>query len=107
MGSVFAFTTTIQHVSIKPNRLIFLNYPARIENRQLRTYQRERTHLPAQISPNQVNGKLTGSCLDGYYSRYFCPRLSVFILGQVKVKAGSKSARCILPSLLWVWMNHF
>ncbi len=65
-GECIAFTTTIQHVSLKPNRLVFLNYPIRIENRQLRTYQRERTHLPAQISPNKINDKLTGSCLDGY-----------------------------------------
>ena len=41
-GECVAFSTTIQDVSMKPNRLIFLNYPTRIENRQLRTFQREK-----------------------------------------------------------------
>jgi hypothetical protein len=65
-GECVAFATTIQNVLIAPNRLIFLNYPKRIENRQLRTFQREKTHLPAQISLSKAGDKLTGNCIDGY-----------------------------------------
>lgn len=65
-GECVAFATTIQQISMLPNRLIFLNYPTRIENRQLRTCQREKTHLPAQISQNKLDDELTGNSISGY-----------------------------------------
>lgn len=65
-GECVAFSTTIQRVLTTPDRLIFLNYPTRIENRQLRTHQREKTYLPAQISQNTITDTLTGNCIDGY-----------------------------------------
>ncbi|MGB0833004.1 MAG: flagellar brake protein [Psychrobium sp.] len=65
-GECVAFSTTIQHISTVPDRLIFLNYPSKIENRQLRTHQREKTHLPAQISQSISDGKLAGNCISGY-----------------------------------------
>ena len=64
-GECVAFSTTIQHVLTTPDRLIFLNYPTRIENRQLRTHQREKTYLPAQVSQNKIDDTLTGNCIDG------------------------------------------
>ena len=65
-GECVAFSTTIQQVLSSPNRLIFLNYPTKIENRQLRTHQRKKTHLPAQISLNKDADRLTGNCIGGY-----------------------------------------
>jgi hypothetical protein len=65
-GECVAFATTIQQVLMLPNRMILLNYPKRIENRQLRTSQREKTHLPAQISQNKTADKLAGNCINGY-----------------------------------------
>lgn len=58
-GECVAFSTTIQHVLSKPDRLIFLNYPTHIENRQLRTQQREKTHLPALISLTNTENTYT------------------------------------------------
>jgi len=65
-GECVAFSTTIQHVLNKPERLIFLNYPTHIENRQLRTQQREKTHLPALISPNKINDTSIDNKIAGY-----------------------------------------
>lgn len=65
-GECVAFSTTIQNILTVPERLIFLNYPSKIENRQLRNHQREKTHLPAQISQKMMNNKLTGTCIGGY-----------------------------------------
>jgi len=65
-GECVAFSTTIQNVIFSPNRLIFLNYPKSIENRQLRTHQRRETHLPAKISQNKLGDTLIGNCIDGY-----------------------------------------
>ena len=65
-GECVAFSTTIQHVLNKPERLIFLNYPTHIENRQLRTQQREKTHLPALISPSKINDASTHQGITGY-----------------------------------------
>ena len=66
-GECVAFSTTIQQVlTTTSDRLIFLKYPIRIENRQLRIHQREKTYLPAQISQNKIDNTLTGNCIDGY-----------------------------------------
>ncbi|MGB1239715.1 MAG: flagellar brake domain-containing protein [Pseudomonadales bacterium] len=65
-GECVAFSTTIKQFINAPDKLIFLNYPSRIENRQLRSHQREKTHLPAQISPHMADGQLTGNCINGY-----------------------------------------
>lgn len=65
-GECVAFSTTIKHVVSVPERLIFLNYPSKIEKRQLRTTQREKTHIPTQISLNRKENKLTGTTINGY-----------------------------------------
>ncbi|NQZ31954.1 MAG: flagellar brake protein [Oceanospirillaceae bacterium] len=65
-GECVAFATTIQHVLSTPERLIFLNYPTRIENRQLRTQQREKTHLPALISLSNTSNTPTEKGIGGY-----------------------------------------
>lgn len=48
-GECVAFATTIRHISLQPDKLIFLQYPKRIENRQLRNQQRLQTQIPAKI----------------------------------------------------------
>jgi len=48
-GECFAFRSTIKHITIYPEKLIFLEYPKKIENRQLRTQQRTSIHIPASI----------------------------------------------------------
>jgi len=65
-GECVAFSTVIDHVMTVPERLIFLNYPTSIENRQLRSHQREKTHLPAHISQHKQGEMLAGSCIGGY-----------------------------------------
>ncbi|NRA21799.1 MAG: flagellar brake protein [Oceanospirillaceae bacterium] len=65
-GECIAFSTTIQHVLTFPDKLIFLNYPKRIENRQLRTQQREKTHLPALISQSQTANTNVDNAIGGY-----------------------------------------
>lgn len=51
-GCCFAFRSTIKHITKQPENFLFLEYPKRIENRQLRLHQRIMTHLPAAISLN-------------------------------------------------------
>jgi len=65
-GECVAFSTTIEYVSTIPEKLIFINYPSKIENRQLRVQQREKTHLPSQISQHISDGRLSGNCINGY-----------------------------------------
>ena len=65
-GECVSFSTTIQHVLTVPSRLIFLNYPTYIENRQLRTTEREKTHMPAEISANKSGHTLIGASITGY-----------------------------------------
>ena len=48
-GECFAFRSTIKHISTYPEKLLFLEYPKKIENRQLRTQQRTSIHIPAFI----------------------------------------------------------
>lgn len=48
-GECFAFRSTIKHITTYPEKFIFLEYPKKIENRQLRTQQRTSIHIPASI----------------------------------------------------------
>ncbi|MDO6426597.1 PilZ domain-containing protein [Thalassotalea sp. 1_MG-2023] len=66
-GCCFAFKATIRNITQSPEKLIYLNYPKKIENRQLRAHQRITTHLPAAISlnaPDQSNIELNGIIVD-------------------------------------------
>ncbi|AQQ01443.1 flagellar brake protein [Pseudoalteromonas aliena] len=68
-GECIAFSTTILAISFRPERLIFLDYPKKIESRQLRETSRLKTHIPAKISlheeyePNS-KGLLHGLIID-------------------------------------------
>ncbi|NMP33361.1 flagellar brake protein [Thalassotalea sp. M1531] len=48
-GQCCAFKSSIKHVVKHPQKLIFLEFPQKIENRELRLHQRFVTHLPANI----------------------------------------------------------
>lgn len=88
-GECVAFATTIQHIATVPDRLIFLNYPSKIENRQLRTHQREKTHLPTQISQHVKDGKLSGNAIGGYIVD-ISPRGCQFAFKQEGANSGVK-----------------
>jgi hypothetical protein len=48
-GECFAFRSTIKHITKYPESFIIVNYPKKIESRQLRLQQRIVTHLPASL----------------------------------------------------------
>lgn len=48
-GECFAFRSSIKSITQYPERLLFIEYPKKIENRQLRMQQRTNIHLPAII----------------------------------------------------------
>jgi len=54
-GECFAFRSSIKSVSQYPEKLLFIEYPKKIENRQLRTQQRTSIHLPAVIMLEDTN----------------------------------------------------
>jgi len=49
-GECVAFSTNILAISFRPERLIYLAYPKKIESRQLRETSRLPTHIPAKVS---------------------------------------------------------
>ncbi len=68
-GKCFAFRSTISYITKYPDKLLVLNYPDKIENRQLRVQQRVTTHLPASITvtnedPNLQDLKINGIISD-------------------------------------------
>jgi len=48
-GECFAFRSSIKTITQYPEKLLFIEYPDKIENRQLRLQQRTSIHLPAVI----------------------------------------------------------
>jgi len=64
-GECIAFASTIRAVSAIGDKLIFLDYPKRIENRQLRSSQRSSTHIPAKIEMLTSDDSKTGASLTG------------------------------------------
>lgn len=63
-GECFAFRASIKSISLNPEKLLFLEYPKEIENRQLRTQQRTRIHIPSAIMLD-VTGGDSGTRIDG------------------------------------------
>ncbi|MBL4942237.1 MAG: flagellar brake protein [Colwellia sp.] len=72
-GECFAFRSTIKHITIYPEKFLFLEYPKKIENRQLRTQQRTSIHIPAVIMIEEdennkemrINGAISDISLKG------------------------------------------
>jgi c-di-GMP-binding flagellar brake protein YcgR len=66
-GECVAFSTTIKSIIQVPEKLIFLEYPTQVENRQLRNKQRLKTHIPAQISQRKTDvttATISGAIVD-------------------------------------------
>jgi hypothetical protein len=55
-GECFAFRSSIKSITQYPEKLIFIEYPKKIENRQLRLQQRTSIHLPALIMLEGTDG---------------------------------------------------
>ncbi len=64
-GECFAFRSTIKHITKYPENFIILNYPNKIESRQLRLQQRIVTHLPASIMVDSEAGDQKSVRLNG------------------------------------------
>ena len=67
-GECFAFRSTIKNISNYPEKFLFLEYPKKIENRQLRMQQRTSIHIPAAImieeDENNKEMKINGAISD-------------------------------------------
>jgi hypothetical protein len=68
-GECFAFRSTIKHITQYPESFLILNYPTKIESRQLRLQPRITTHLPASImldadGENKAEIRLNGIITD-------------------------------------------
>lgn len=72
-GECFAFRSAIKYISTYPEKLLFLEYPKMIENRQLRMQQRASIHIPAFIMIEEdennkgmkINGVISDISLKG------------------------------------------
>lgn len=72
-GECFAFRSTIRNITTYPEKLLFLEYPKNIENRQLRMQQRTSIHIPAAImiekddtnAEMKINGAISDISLKG------------------------------------------
>lgn len=64
-GECVAFSTTIRSISTLHEKLIFLNYPKSVENRQLRSAKRQQSHIPAKIEMMAGNGGVIGEPING------------------------------------------
>ncbi|NRA73056.1 MAG: flagellar brake protein [Gammaproteobacteria bacterium] len=64
-GECIAFSAPIRAITSHGSKLIFLEYPKYIENRQLRVSQRQQTHILAEIELLSASGKKAGNAIRG------------------------------------------
>ncbi len=66
-GTMFGFKSRIKHVMIDPAKLIFIEYPEKIESQDLRTHKRLDCYLPAnvRIEDNTIEGTVTDISKEG------------------------------------------
>ncbi len=66
-GTMFGFKSRIKHVMIDPAKLIFIEYPEKIESQDLRTHKRLDCYLPAnvRIEDNTIAGTITDISKEG------------------------------------------
>jgi c-di-GMP-binding flagellar brake protein YcgR len=66
-GTLFGFKSRIYHVIIDPVKLIFLEYPKKVEDHNLRTHRRVDCYLPASagIAGNTIEGAITDISREG------------------------------------------
>ncbi len=60
-GTMFGFKSKIMYVMVEPAKLIFIEYPKKIENQDLRAHKRIDCYLPAKvrIEDNSIEGTIT------------------------------------------------
>jgi c-di-GMP-binding flagellar brake protein YcgR len=66
-GTMFGFKSRIKHVMIEPAKLIFIEYPEKIESQDLRVHKRLDCYLPAnvRIEDNTIAGTITDISREG------------------------------------------
>ncbi len=66
-GTIFGFKSHISHVITNPAKLIFIEYPKRIESHDLRAHKRLDCYLPAnaKIMGNKIVGTITDVSREG------------------------------------------
>ena len=66
-GTVFGFKSRIKHFITTPVKLIFIEYPKKIENQNLRAHKRIDCYLPAnaKIADNTTEGIVTDLSKEG------------------------------------------
>jgi c-di-GMP-binding flagellar brake protein YcgR len=69
MGTIFGFKSHIIHFITSPTKLIFIQYPERIETHELRANKRLNCYLPAnvKIMDNTIEGTVTDISKGGCY----------------------------------------
>jgi hypothetical protein len=68
-GTIFGFRSSITHFITNPAKLIFVEYPKRIESHDLRTHKRLDCYLPVdvKIMDNTIEGTVTDISKEGCY----------------------------------------
>ncbi len=66
-GTIYGFKSRIKHFITTPVKLIFIKYPKKIENQNLRAHKRLDCYLPAnaKIADNTVEGTVTNLSKEG------------------------------------------
>ncbi len=66
-GTLFGFKSRVYHVIIDPVKLIFLEYPTKIEDHNLRSHRRVDCYLPASVgvAGNTIEGAITDISREG------------------------------------------
>ncbi len=66
-GTLFGFKSRVYHVIIDPAKLVFLEYPTKIEDYNLRAHRRVDCYLPASvgIAGNTIEGAITDISREG------------------------------------------
>jgi len=64
-GQCFAFRAAVKQVTLTPGKLIVLEYPKNIENRELRMQKRINIHLPARIMTLSDKAESNGKAISG------------------------------------------
>ncbi|QDE33079.1 flagellar brake protein [Shewanella polaris] len=98
-GECYAFRSTIKNITKIPEKFIFLRYPDKIENRQLRTHQRFITHLPASIVTREDQNDKKVAQLKGIISDISAKGCGfVFKTDNAQIKVNPKDIFIIMRS---------
>lgn len=84
-GSALGFETTIMGLSLTPLRLLFLNYPEKMEDMNLRKHQRRDCYLPAElmVGDKTAGGFILDISMGG--SCFTCKSLLIFEVDDMEI----------------------